>query len=63
VRAVSLQVLVSTGRRPYTSGLGLEALNIKKDRLGRIEVDRDFRTAVPNIYAVGTRRCWRCAVC
>ena len=50
-----LQVLVATGRRPYTEGLGLEALGIKKDRIGRIQVDGDFRTAVPSIYAIGTR--------
>merc|ERR1711957_218769 len=31
-------VLVSTGRRPYTEGLNLEALGIKTDKLGRVEV-------------------------
>jgi len=46
-------VLVATGRRPYTDGLGLEALGIQTDRLGRIEVDEHFRTAVPSIYAIG----------
>lgn len=46
-------VLVATGRRPYTEGLGLEALGIQKDKLGRVEVDDHFRTAVPNIYAIG----------
>lgn len=46
-------VLVATGRRPYTEGLGLENLGIQTDRLGRIEVDEHFRTAVPNIYAIG----------
>lgn len=46
-------VLVATGRRPYTDGLGLEAMGIQTDRLGRIEVDDHFRTAVPNIYAIG----------
>lgn len=46
-------VLVATGRRPYTEDLGLEALGIQKDRLGRIEVDDHFKTAVPNIYAIG----------
>jgi dihydrolipoamide dehydrogenase len=46
-------VLVATGRRPYTEGLGLEELGIQKDKLGRIEVDEHFRTAVPNIYAIG----------
>jgi pyruvate/2-oxoglutarate dehydrogenase complex dihydrolipoamide dehydrogenase (E3) component len=47
-------VLVATGRRPYTDGLGLEALGIKRDRIGRIQVDGHFRTAVPNVYAIGT---------
>ena len=46
-------VLVSTGRRPYTEGLGLESLGIKTDRLGRIEVDSHFKTAIPSIYAIG----------
>jgi len=46
-------VLVATGRRPYTDGLGLENLGIQTDKLGRIEVDEHFRTAVPNIYAIG----------
>ena len=32
-------VLVATGRRPYTEGLGLENLGIQTDRLGRIQVD------------------------
>lgn len=46
-------VLVATGRRPYTEGLGLENLGIQSDRLGRIEVDEHFRTSVPSIYAIG----------
>jgi dihydrolipoamide dehydrogenase len=46
-------VLVATGRRPYTDSLGLEALGIQQDKLGRVEVDEHFRTAVPNIYAIG----------
>jgi len=46
-------VLVATGRRPYTDGLGLESLGIQTDKLGRIDVDSHFRTAVPSIYAIG----------
>lgn len=46
-------VLVATGRRPYTDGLGLEELGIQTDKLGRIDVDDHFRTAVPSIYAIG----------
>lgn len=46
-------VLVATGRRPFTEGLGLEDLGIQTDKLGRIDVDSHFRTAVPSIYAIG----------
>ncbi|CAJ1917468.1 unnamed protein product [Cylindrotheca closterium] len=46
-------VLVATGRRPYTEGLGLEELGIPTDKLGRIEVDEHFKTKVPSIYAIG----------
>jgi len=50
---VANTVLVATGRRPYTDGLGLEALGIPTDRLGRIEVDHEFRTNVPGVWAIG----------
>ena len=46
-------VLVATGRRPYTDGLGIEDLGVEKDELGRIKVDDHFRTAVPSVYAIG----------
>ena len=46
-------VLVSIGRRPNTEGLGLEAAGIAPNKGGQIEVDHDFRTAVPGIYAIG----------
>lgn len=46
-------VLVSTGRRPFTKNIGLEELGIKTDRLGRIEVNDHFQTAVPSVYAIG----------
>jgi len=46
-------VLVSTGRRPYTKGLGLEDMGIQTDKLGRVDVDSHFKTAVPSIYAIG----------
>jgi len=46
-------VLVSTGRKPYTEGLGLETLGITKDKVGRIEVDHHFQTKIPGIYAIG----------
>jgi dihydrolipoamide dehydrogenase len=46
-------VLVSTGRRPYTQGLGLEELGIPTDKMGRIEVDHSFKTKIPSIWAIG----------
>jgi dihydrolipoamide dehydrogenase len=46
-------VLVSTGRRPFTKNIGLEALGIKTDKVGRIEVNEHFQTAVPSVYAIG----------
>lgn len=46
-------VLVATGRRPYTANLGCDDLGISLDKMGRIEVDDHFRTAVPSVYAIG----------
>ena len=46
-------VLVSIGRRPYTEGLGLEALGVEIDNRGVIQVDERFQTSVPGIYAIG----------
>ena len=46
-------VLVSIGRRPVTEGLGLEAQGVAIDRRGFVPVDRDYRTNVPGIFAIG----------
>jgi dihydrolipoamide dehydrogenase len=46
-------VLVSIGRRPNTDGLGLEAVGLEVNKRGQIEIDHDFRTGVPGIYAIG----------
>jgi dihydrolipoamide dehydrogenase len=46
-------VLVAIGRRPYTEGLGLEALGVNKDNRGFIQVDKDFQTNVEGIFAIG----------
>src|ERR1700731_1288956 len=46
-------VLVAIGRRPYTEGLGLEAVGVAVDNKGRITVDHDFATNVKGIYAIG----------
>jgi dihydrolipoamide dehydrogenase len=46
-------VLVAIGRRPYTDGLGLEAMGVKRDERGRVVVDAHYRTNVPGIVAIG----------
>lgn len=46
-------VLVATGRRAFSEGLGLEELGIEKDQRGMVEIDDQFRTKHKNIYAVG----------
>ncbi len=47
------KVLVSVGRKPYTEGLNLTKLGVKKDNKGRIEVNGKLQTSVKNIYAIG----------
>jgi dihydrolipoamide dehydrogenase len=46
-------VLVAIGRAPYTDGLGLETVGVKKDNRGRVLVDSRYRTNVDGIYAIG----------
>ncbi len=48
------KVLVAVGRRPYTEGLGLDKVGVVVDpKTGRVAVDKEFRTAVPTISAIG----------
>ena len=47
------KVLVSVGRKPYTEGLNLAKIGIKKDDKGRIEVNEKLQTSIRNIYAIG----------
>ena len=47
------KVLVSVGRKPYTEGLNLSKIGIKKDAKGRIEVNDKLQTSLKNIYAIG----------
>ena len=47
------KVLVSVGRKPYTEGLNLSKIGIKKDDKGRIKVNEKLQTSVNNIYAIG----------
>jgi dihydrolipoamide dehydrogenase len=46
------QILSTVGRRPFSEGLGLESVGLTTER-GFLKVDKQMRTAVPNIYAIG----------
>lgn len=46
-------VLVATGRKPYSDGLGLEELGIEKDKRGFVLVNEHWQTKYPNVFAVG----------
>ncbi|WP_424975549.1 dihydrolipoyl dehydrogenase [Dinoroseobacter sp. S124A] len=46
-------VLVSTGRKPYTAGLGLDAVGVQMTDRGQIATDGSYRTSVAGIYAIG----------
>ncbi|WP_333816689.1 dihydrolipoyl dehydrogenase [Tabrizicola sp.] len=46
-------VLVATGRKPYTAGLGLEALGVEMGPRGTIKTDDHFQTNIPGLYAIG----------
>ncbi|MBK9081389.1 MAG: dihydrolipoyl dehydrogenase [Rhizobiales bacterium] len=45
-------VLVATGRRPYTDGLGLDKVGVATER-GRVVIDDHFATNVAGVYAIG----------
>ena len=46
-------VLVATGRKPYTDGLGLDALGVEMSPRGQVKVDAGWQTNVKGIYAIG----------
>jgi dihydrolipoamide dehydrogenase len=46
-------VLVATGRKPYTEGLGLVEAGVALDNRGRVEIDAHYQTSVAGIYAIG----------
>ena len=46
-------VLVATGRRPWSEGLGLDTVGISRADRGKIAVNDKLQTSVPNIYAIG----------
>ena len=52
-RNLQPRVLVATGRRPNSAGLGLEQTGAQLDERGFIETDLQRRTAEPNLFAIG----------
>ena len=46
-------VLISVGRRAYTEKLNLKKIGVNLDQKGRIKVDKNFKTNISNIYAIG----------
>ncbi len=47
------KVLMATGRKPCTEGLGFAELGGRTDNRGFIEVDSHWQTSIPGIYAIG----------
>jgi dihydrolipoamide dehydrogenase len=47
------KVLVSVGRKPFSEGLGAENVGVAFDEKKRIKIDKNFRTNVEGIYAIG----------
>lgn len=46
-------VLIATGRKPFTDGLGLAKAGVVMDTRGRVEINSHFQTSIPGIYAIG----------
>ena len=46
-------VLVATGRKPFTNGLGLTALGVEMSDRGQIKTNDHWQTNIPGIYAIG----------
>ena len=47
------KMLICIGRKPNTSGLGLETVGVKPDEKGWIATDERMQTVAPNVYAIG----------
>ncbi|SFT71298.1 Pyruvate/2-oxoglutarate dehydrogenase complex, dihydrolipoamide dehydrogenase (E3) component [Actinopolyspora lacussalsi subsp. righensis] len=47
------RLLVATGRRPNTEGLGLDAVGVRTDRRGHVLVDRHMATTARGVSAAG----------
>lgn len=47
------RVLVSTGRKPVTDGLGLDVAGVQLTDRGYVKIDEHFKTNVPGVWAIG----------
>lgn len=47
------RIMYATGRKPNTAGLGLEDAGVALDDNGAIKVDRNYRTNIASVYAIG----------
>jgi len=47
------KVLISVGRKPNSSSIGLDKIGVETDSSGYIKVDSNLKTSISNIYAVG----------
>ena len=53
VRVVDPRLLIATGRRPNTDGIGLEAAGVAVNGRGEVAVDEQLRTSLPHVFAAG----------
>ncbi|MEO0394200.1 MAG: FAD-dependent oxidoreductase [Pseudomonadota bacterium] len=47
------EVLFAIGREPLIDGLGLSDVGVKTNDAGAIQVNEEYQTSVPSIYAIG----------
>lgn len=47
------KLLVGIGRKPFTQNLGLENIGLSTNDRGFIEVDKHYKTAIDNVFAIG----------
>lgn len=47
------RLIVAVGRRPNTRDIAADNIELSKDKRGFIEIDKQWRTSVPNVFAIG----------
>lgn len=46
-------IMYATGRKPNTSGLGLETISVNQNAKGAVIINSDYQTNIPSVYALG----------